>query len=101
MEVAVIGDSELVMGFKLIGIKRTYESENPEELERSFKTALEEDIGVIITNDKAVNKLEQRFRRTIENSISPIVVILSKESGASENLREMIKKAIGIDLWNK
>jgi V/A-type H+-transporting ATPase subunit F len=101
MEVAVVGDSELAMGFKLIGIKQIYESESKDDLKSNFKKAMEGDVGVIITNDKAIDKLDQRFRRKVESSISPIIVVLSKESGASENLREMIKKAIGIDLWNK
>ena len=101
MEVAVVGDSELAMGFKLIGIKKIFEAESKEDLKSNFKKALEDDVGVIITNDKAIEKLDQRFRRKVESSISPIIVVLSKESGASENLREMIKKAIGIDLWNK
>jgi vacuolar-type H+-ATPase subunit F/Vma7 len=48
-----------------------------------------------------LNKLEPTFRRTVENLITPVVVVLSTKSQAQENLRDMIKKAIGIDLWNR
>ncbi len=100
-EVAVVGNREFVMGFRLIGIKKIHEAESKSELKNYFEELLNEDVGVLITNDKSINMLDSRFRRQVEESISPIVVVLSKETKASENLREKIKQAIGIDLMKK
>ncbi len=102
LELAVVGDNEFVMGFELIGIKKIYEAESSQKLKESFSAVLnDKNIGVIVTNDIALQKIDPTFRRNIENSITPVVVVLSTKPGGQENLREMIKKAIGIDLLAK
>jgi V/A-type H+/Na+-transporting ATPase subunit F len=101
-ELAVIGNNEFVMGFELIGLSKVFEAETAEKIKYSFTKAMgDQNIGIIVTNDAAIEKLEGNFRRQVESSITPVVVVLSSKGGAQENLREMIKKAIGIDLWNK
>ncbi|MEM4397542.1 MAG: V-type ATP synthase subunit F [Candidatus Woesearchaeota archaeon] len=100
-ELAVIGDSEFVLGFELIGLN-VYEADSSEKLKESFLKAMnDKNIGIIVTNDKSLQKLEPNIKRQVENSVNPVLVVLSDKSGAQENLREMIKKAIGIDLWSK
>lgn len=101
-ELAVVGDNEFVMGFELIGIRKIFEGETREKLRECFSGAMSDrTIGVVVTNESAMNKLEPNFKRVVENSVTPVVVVLSTKAGAQENLREMIKKAIGIDLWSK
>lgn len=101
-ELAVVGNSEFVMGFELIGIKKIFEGETKEQLKHQFIDALKDtSIGIIVTNDKSLEKLDVNQRRNIENSVTPVTVVLSTSAGAQDNLRDMIKKAIGIDLWNK
>ena len=101
-ELAVVGNSEFVMGFELIGIKKIFEGETSLQLKNVFETALKDiNVGIIVTNDTSLNQLDSNFRRKVENSITPVTVVLSTDTGAQENLRDMIKKAIGIDLWNK
>lgn len=101
-ELAVVGDNEFVMGFELIGIRNIYEGESREKVKDCFSSAMaNKEIGIIVTSESALDKLDPSFRRTIENSITPVVVVLSTKPGANDNLREMIKKAIGIDLWSK
>ncbi len=98
-ELAVVGDSEFVMGFQLIGIKKIFEGETKQDLKEKFTQALKDlNIGIIVTNDNAIKKLDQNFRHNVENSITPVVVVLSIDAFAQDNLRDMIKKAIGIDL---
>ncbi len=88
------------MGFELIGIKNIFEAETQDTLKDKFTKCLSnKSIGIVVTNDKAMNKLDPNYRRVVENSLMPVVVVLSTKSEAQENLRDMIKKAIGIDLW--
>ena len=90
------------MGFELIGIKKIFEAETAEKLKESFVSCMNDsDIGVIVTNDRAIERLDMTLRKNVENSVNPVVVVLSAKSGAQENLRDLIKKAIGIDLWSK
>lgn len=101
-ELAVVGDNEFVMGFQLIGIKKVFEGESKPELKKCFEDSLkDEKIGIVVTNDKALSKLDSSTRRQVENSVTPVVVTLSLSSFAQDNLRDMIKKAIGIDLMNR
>ena len=91
-----------VMGFELIGIKKIFEGESKITLKECYTDALKDpNVGIIVTNDKSLDRIEPSFRRKVENSITPVTVVLSTSTGAQENLRKMIKKAIGIDLWNK
>ena len=100
-EIAVVGDSEFAMGFQLIGIKKVFLGSTSHDIKSCFEEAMSPDIGLVVTNDRAVSKLDPISRKRVESSVSPIILILSKESMAQENLRDMIKKAIGIDLMNR
>ena len=87
---------------KFVGISKLLEGETKQQLTNAFSEALNDDsIGILVTNDKCISKLDNQMRRMVENSLSPVVVTLTASSGAQENLRELIKKAIGIDLWSK
>ena len=98
-DLAVVGDSEFVMGFELIGIKKIFEGETAAELKNLFNKAMSDrTIGIIVTNENALEKLDPILKRNVENSISPVTVVLSTSMAAQQNLRDMIKKAIGIDL---
>ncbi len=97
MEIAVVGGSEFVLGFRLAGIKKALEVEEaPNEVVR--KVMEDEDVGIIIIDQKTIDKLDERTREDVEMSVSPVAVILSEES-SQESLRKMIKKSIGVDLW--
>ena len=98
-ELCIVGNSEFTAGFELIGIKKIFVGEDADELKIAFTTALKDaDVGIIVTNNIALDQLHQIFRRRVESSVTPVVVSLSTDSGSQQNLRDLIKKAIGIDL---
>ena len=98
-EIVVIGGNEFNLGFQLAGIRNIVEVD--EQAEHKFKEAFENPAtGIIITDDKTVQKLSSHFRELVEMSAKPSVVVLSLE-GKDENLRQMIIKAIGVDVWEK
>ncbi len=99
-ELSVIGSNEFIMGFKLIGIKKIFEANTSEELKKKIDDArVDKKIGIIVLEEKSIIKLDQNYRKEIENSKHPVVVILSDKEVAQSNLRDMIKKAIGVDIW--
>lgn len=104
VEIAAIGGSAFVLGFRLAGItrivdldliKKNTEAGAIDEVTRLMKN---DKVGIIIIDDNTMNKLDERTRENVESSIKPIAVQLSEEGG-QDNLRKMIKKSIGIDLW--
>lgn len=99
-ELAVIGSNEFVMGFELIGIKQIFEANTESELKSTLKDVMSnQNVGIIVIDEKSLSKLNEVFRREVENSITPVTVVLSDKDMPQSNLKDLIKKAIGIDLW--
>ncbi|MBN1503301.1 V-type ATP synthase subunit F [Candidatus Woesearchaeota archaeon] len=98
-DLVVLGQEEFVLGFKLVGIERIYTvGEKPE---REVKQLMQDStVGVIVTDEDTVGSISQSLRKEIETSVKPITVVLSEKDTAQDNLREMIKKSIGVDLLN-
>ncbi|HJH31344.1 MAG TPA: V-type ATP synthase subunit F [Methanosarcinaceae archaeon] len=98
MELAVIGDSEFVTGFRLAGIRNIFEVSD-DELESTVNGALKDPvIGILVMHDNDINKLPENLRDTLNESVEPTIVTLGG-TGESSNLRDKIKQSVGVDLW--
>ncbi|MDD1657489.1 MAG: V-type ATP synthase subunit F [Methanomicrobiales archaeon] len=99
MEIAVIGGSEFVVGFRLAGIRKIYDAEDEEKLKRSVSTVMEDpDVGILVIYAKDMERLPARLRSTLENSIRPTVITIGAEEGGL-SMRDRIKRSVGVDLW--
>jgi vacuolar-type H+-ATPase subunit F/Vma7 len=58
-------------------------------------------IGIVLTDKKIFEMLNDRLKEKTMTQVKPTVVVLSHDLGGEENLRHMIKRSLGIDLWNK
>ena len=98
MEIAVLGKSDFVVGFKLAGIRKTYEVKNEKELENKIRECLNDrNLGIIVLHTDDLKKLPQSLQGVIDESVEPtFIAIGSKEDSG---LRDKIKRAIGVDLW--
>ncbi|WP_440953525.1 V-type ATP synthase subunit F [Methanococcoides sp. FTZ1] len=98
MELAVVGNSEFVTGFRLAGVKKIYEA-NDDKLESMVTKVLEDsNVGILVMHGDDLNKLPEILRDTLSESVEPTVVTLGG-TGESSNLREKIKQSVGVDLW--
>ncbi|MGD0534780.1 MAG: V-type ATP synthase subunit F [Methanoregula sp.] len=99
MEIAVIGNSEFILGFRLAGIRKTYAAENDEKLNEYITRALSDgQVGILVLNSSDMERLPRRLRTTLENSVKPTVIALGGEEGGL-SMREKIKRSVGVDLW--
>ena len=99
MEIAVIGTSEFVVGFRLAGIRKTFVAEEDEKLKASIQKALEDpEVGILVLSAADFARVPVRLRTTLENSIRPTVVAIGEGEGGM-SLREKIKRSVGVDLW--
>jgi V/A-type H+/Na+-transporting ATPase subunit F len=99
MEIAVIGNSEFILGFRLAGIKKTYAAENDEKLNECITSVLSDgQVGILVLNSSDMERLPRRLRTTLENSVKPTVIALGGEEGGL-SMREKIKRSVGVDLW--
>lgn len=97
MEIAVVGNDEFVLGFKLVGIRKTYPVPD-EKLETKINEVLEDkNIGILILHNDALKKLSLGLRKRLPEIVKPVVITVGLEE--ETDLRMKVKKAIGIDLY--
>lgn len=97
MELAVLGTSEFILGFQLVGIRKVQQA-GKDPTRQLTDLMASQDIGIIIIDDETLNRVGDQERYVAERSPKPIVITLSKQQGAQEDLRKMIKQAIGVDI---
>ena len=97
VKIAVAGKSDFVVGFQLAGIRDSLEIKD-NEFESLKKLAQRKDLGIIIVDEKIVEKLEMHQRVEIENSVDPVFIPVSTKV-EQDSLKRLIKKSIGVDLW--
>ncbi|MBE8538798.1 V-type ATP synthase subunit F [Geoglobus acetivorans] len=96
---AVIGDPEFNLGFRLVGIRDIFDVRTEEELVKTVEKVLgSEEIGVAVIKYDLLKKLPLALRRAVDESVEPTFVALGEEGGVEE-IREKIRRAIGVDLW--
>jgi V/A-type H+-transporting ATPase subunit F len=96
MEIAVLGDEEFVLGFRLAGLKRIYTA-GPDDYEDKMLELLDDSsIGVLAIESSDLEYLSSNVRLKAMESIAPVVVPVGVEEG---DLREKVKRAIGVDLY--
>ncbi len=99
MEIAVIGNSEFILGFRLAGIRKTYAAENDEKRNEYITNVLQDgQVGILVLNSSDMEKIPRRLRATLENSVRPTVIAIGAEEGGL-TMRERIKRSVGVDLW--
>jgi V/A-type H+-transporting ATPase subunit F len=103
-EIAVVGSPDFTTGFRLAGVRRfenVTDDEKDERLDDAVTSALDDDgVGIVVMHDEDVEQLSRTVRQRVETSVEPVVVTLGGGTG-SGNLREQIKRAIGIDLMDE
>ncbi len=99
MEIAVIGNSEFILGFRLAGIRKTYAADTEEKLNEYINNVLHDaNVGILVINSSDMQKVPRRLRSTLENSVKPTVIAIGGEEGGL-SMRERIKRSVGVDLW--
>jgi V/A-type H+-transporting ATPase subunit F len=99
MEIAVIGNSEFILGFRLAGIRKTFAAESNEKLSECITNVLHDaQVGILVMNSSDMERIPRRLRSTLENSVRPTVIAIGGEEGGL-SMREKIKRSVGVDLW--
>ena len=98
MEIAFVGGSDSVLGFNLAGIKKSYEANTEEEMVSKIGAVMaDSNVGILVLKQSDYNKLPKRLQEQLSDSIKPTVIAIGTEQ--STEMREKIKRAIGVDLW--
>ena len=106
MRIAVVGNSDFITGFQLAGIKDVYEA--PDEWKA--KNILEEirdmrDVAIVIIPKRFAYKIRgfiDEWKR--EKGIYPVILELPdvhEEETYEDYMREIVKRALGIDIMKR
>jgi V/A-type H+/Na+-transporting ATPase subunit F len=97
MELAAVGRDDFVQGFKLAGVRKTF-SVPKEGLEAQLAKILEDPaIGILVLSADDLSVLSHPMRRRLDTTPRPVVIAIGRRE--EEDLREKIKRAIGVDLY--
>jgi V/A-type H+/Na+-transporting ATPase subunit F len=98
MEIAFVGGSESVLGFNLAGIKKSYAANTEDEMVSKIGGVMaDSNVGILVLKQSDYNKLPKRLQEQLSESIKPTIITIGTEQ--STEMREKIKRAIGVDLW--
>jgi V/A-type H+-transporting ATPase subunit F len=113
ISVAVIGDSDTAMGFRLAGVKDVYEyrydgdgnravTNDGEDAARILDELVKENIAIIIVNERFAAKNKEKIREinSKKKGVTPIIVEVPDKKGPIEKeideIGRLIKRAVGI-----
>ncbi|MFC1768245.1 V-type ATP synthase subunit F [Nanoarchaeota archaeon] len=96
-ELAVVGESKFILGFQLAGIQNTVETNQPEKV---IEVMSDKRFGIVIIDQNIMKNFKEHQLQFVQESINPVGVILS-EKPMEDDLRKMIIKSIGVDVWNR
>lgn len=98
MEIAFVGSSDTVLGFNLAGIKKSYPANTEDELVSKINDVMaDKNVGILVLKQSDYGRLPKRLQEQLSESIKPTVISIGTEQ--STEMREKIKRAIGVDLW--
>ena len=99
--IAIVGDLETVTGFRLGGIKETHAIKDSEEATEVIKNLRDQGFSIIITTEKIGDEIRDFIDKITKNRTIPIIVEIPDKTGpitrAADPLRELVKRAIGIE----
>lgn len=99
--IAVLGDEKFTLGFRLAGVRKIIPAKN-EAVQSKIEAALEDkETGVLVLDQKDIDSVPARLQDKIRGSSRPVVVPVSRDEKGSEILRALVRRAIGVDVWEK
>ncbi len=99
MEIAVIGSSEFILGFRLAGIHKTFAvDDEPRLVEAVNQAVADPEVGILVLSASDMERVPRRLRTQLEESVRPTVIAIGGDEGGL-SLREKIKRSVGVDLW--
>ena len=95
----VVGERELAIGFRLIGLKEVVEV-TPENAVTEFERAMAGGFTLIIATQSIRARLSESQRATADASLSPLVVFVPTPSGEYEveSVEALAKRVLGVTL---
>ena len=104
-KIIVLGDSPLVTGFCLAGVNDHVMCDQ-NTFQKSLESILEnKDYGIIIVNQSMLECIDWKLKKRLDTLAYPVVVPMqsaaNKEKEESQEIRNLVKRALGFDISKK
>ena|SRR3990167_4011157 len=93
-----VGPRDFLLGFRLAGVKEAYPQEENDVAKLLESLLGKKEQGVVMLHSKTFSSLDKRLQARLKASVRPVLVVLGAEGEEEDNLREDIRRAMGIDL---
>lgn len=98
-KIAVIGERETALGFKLVGIKDAFILSGPEAASALRKFIEEKEYGLVIASNTILDYVNTSTLRAAETSLKPIVVFIPiNEEKDKESVEQLAKRVLGVNI---
>ena len=97
--IAVVGDRELVIGYRLLGIDDTFIA-TEEAADVMQKLFYSNEFGLIVASQSVRDALSPAFRVKVEASIEPLVIFMPslREGVKEESISDLARRVLGVDI---
>jgi len=98
-EILVVGPRNFTLGFRLAGVRRIYDTAEREASEVFEELLSKGEHDLLITDYPTFRDCRKSLQERLEMSLAPIVIVISESGEYDAELRERIRTAIGVDLF--
>ncbi len=101
-KIAVIGEREIALGFKLSGIKDVFISEGKEASSTLLRLMASKEYDLVIASYSIRLSLSPNALRATETAMKPLVIFIPSEkelSEQSESVEALAKRVLGVDIY--
>ena len=101
--IAFIGDADSVLGFRALGVE-TVVPENTDSAREQFARLVKEKTSIIMITEDMMDHLQEQIDETVHMAIPSVVVlpgIKGTQKRGEDTIRELIIKAVGVDLMSE
>ena len=99
-KIAVIGEREIALGFKLVGIKDTFIKSGSDAVKQLNELMNSKTYNLILVSDSIKASMEKNTIRVVEASLTPLVVFipLPGVEEKQESVESLAKRILGVDI---
>jgi V/A-type H+-transporting ATPase subunit F len=101
MKFFVIGDSQTVLGFRLIGVEGKVAEEREEALEALGDAVARKDIGIVLITESIAGRVRDEVDARLYGIGFPLVLEIPDSAGPSPerpDIKDIVRKAIGVSI---
>jgi V/A-type H+/Na+-transporting ATPase subunit F len=99
-KIAVVGERELVLGYRLLGVEDAFEVKKEEAQRLVLDLFSSNKYGLVIVGNDVRKSLSRSVMEKLESSIIPLVVFMPALGSevSEESLARLARRVLGVDL---